>query len=406
MNASLLLSFLESRLPAGLQLLERWVGINSFTANAEGVNRLGRATAEAFAGLGFMPEFVPSIEPRYGSHLYLRRGNNGGPPLVLVTHLDTVFPPEEEEQNDFRWRPEPTEGRIYGPGTVDIKGGTLVIWLALHALAELEPEAFAGRDWLIAANASEEALSADFGEQTSRRCPLEKGGARAVLVFEGGALQGREFTLVTARKGKADFRITAHGRAAHAGSQHDEGRNAIVALSHAVGQLAALTDYAREVTVNVGHIHGGTVVNRVPHEAFCTLEMRAFDEAVFRRTQEAIASLAGPSPVVPGVNLTVEPLGKTAPWPGNAGTQELLALFAEMASGQCASVVPQRRGGLSDANYLSHLGPTLDGLGPAGAFAHCSERSADGSKTPEYVDAASFIPKTALVVQALRALAR
>jgi glutamate carboxypeptidase len=65
-------------------------------------------------------------------------------------------------------------------------------------------------------------------------------------------------------------------------------------------------------------------------------------------------------------------------------------------------VVPERRGGLSDANYLAHLGPTLDGLGPSGGCAHCSERSADGSKTPEFVETASFIPKAALVFEMLR----
>lgn len=405
-----LLPFLESRLPAALALLERWVGLNSFTANAAGVNELGRATAEAFGPLGFAPEFVPSEHPDYGSHLFLRRGAAGRPPLVLVTHLDTVFPPEEEKAHGFHWRPEPSEGRIYGPGTVDIKGGTLVLWLVLQALAELAPEVLDAHDWLIAANASEEALSADFGVRTAERCAPAAGAgpaaATAVLVFEGGLLRGREFTLVTGRKGKADFRVSASGRAAHAGSQHAAGRNAIVALSEAIGRLAALTDHGREVTVNVGNIRGGTVVNRVPHEAACELEMRAFDDGVFAATLAAIQSLAGSSAAVPEALLSVAQTGWTPAWPGDAGTRRLLELFQDTASGQCAVVVPERRGGLSDANYLAGLGPTLDGLGPSGGCAHCSERSADGSKTPEYVETASFIPKAALVFEALRRLTR
>jgi glutamate carboxypeptidase len=400
-----LLRCLESCLPGGLKRLEQWVGQNSFTAHAAGVNALGAATADAFASLGFSPETVPSENPGYGSHLFLRRGHRGRAPVVLVTHLDTVFPPEEERAQAFHWRPEPSEGRIYGPGTVDNKGGTLVLWLVLQALAELAPDVFEAHDWLIAANSSEEALSADFGRRVSERCVPDGGGAArasAVFVFEGGLLRGREFTLVTGRKGKADYRVTAVGRAAHAGSYHAEGRNAIVALSEAVGRLAALTDYARGRTVNVGAIRGGTVVNRVPHEAVAALEMRAFDDRVFAEAVAAIESLAGPSAAVPGVVLSVEPTGQTPAWPGDAGTARLLDRFRQAAAAQCASVVSERRGGLSDANYLAHLGPTLDGLGPSGGNAHCSERSADGSKTPEYVETASFIPKAALVFEVLR----
>jgi len=59
------------------------------------------------------------------------------------------------------------------------------------------------------------------------------------------------------------------------------------------------------------------------------------------------------------------------------------------------------RGGLSDADHLSHLGATLDGLGPFGGNAHCSERTADGSKLPEYVDPGSFVPKAVMNALAL-----
>ncbi len=406
---SRLLPFLESRLSAGLEILEAWVAQNSFTANPAGVNALGALTADAFLPLGFEPEFVASEHERFGSHLFLRRGKRGAAPVVLVTHLDTVFPPEEETANGFHWRPEPSEGRIYGPGTVDIKGGTLVMWLALHALAELAPEVFEAHDWLVAANACEEALYADFGERTMERCRIGSGGAgdagparaAAVLVFEGGLLRGREFTMVTARKGKADFRVTASGRAAHAGSQHAEGRNAIVAMSEAVLRLASLTDLARELTVNVGAIRGGTVVNRVPHEAVCDLEMRAFDPSAFDAARAAILGLAGPSNAVPGAALDVRQTGESPAWPGDDGTARLLDVFREAAAAQCAAVVPERRGGLSDANYLASLGPTIDGLGASGGCAHCSERSADGSKVPEYVEPASFIPKAALVFEGL-----
>ena len=396
-----LLTHLEAKLPQALDLLDRMVGINSFTANPAGVDELGALTAQAFARLGFRADPVPSVDPRFGSHVFLHRPGTTKRRFVLVTHLDTVYPAEEEARHDFRWQPAPAEGRIYGPGTVDIKGGTAVIWLMLHGLADLFPEFFAGSEWLIAANASEETLSADFAARTIERCP---GDADAVLVFEGGHVRDREMTLVTARKGKADFRISINGRAAHSGSYHAEGRNAIVALADCVQRAAAITDYARELTVNVGLAHGGTVVNRVPHEAMAELEMRAFDDAVFAGAKARLEALAGQSPAVPDATIAVENIGETAPWPGDERTAQLFRTFASAAASLGYSTKGERRGGLSDANYLHPLGPTLDGLGPSGGNAHCSERSPDGTKVPEFVEIDSLVSKAALSILALTSM--
>ncbi|MFM8360339.1 MAG: M20/M25/M40 family metallo-hydrolase, partial [Verrucomicrobiota bacterium] len=75
----------------------------------------------------------------------LTRTGTGGPTLALVSHLDTVFPPEEEARNQFRWQPE--GDRIYGPGTHDIKGGTVMMWLVLAALRDLAPADFDRATW-------------------------------------------------------------------------------------------------------------------------------------------------------------------------------------------------------------------------------------------------------------------
>ncbi|MCZ7641090.1 MAG: hypothetical protein M5U12_36570 [Verrucomicrobia bacterium] len=115
-----LTGFLEGRLPEALELLRAMVGINSFTGNRAGVDRLGRLTAEAFGAFGMQAEFVASTHPAWGDHLVMTRPGSSGRSLALVSHLDTVFPPEEEEQNGFRWLRE--GDRIYGPGTQDIKG--------------------------------------------------------------------------------------------------------------------------------------------------------------------------------------------------------------------------------------------------------------------------------------------
>lgn len=396
MNSQPLIDWLASQMPEALEWLERMVRINSFTTNVEGVNVLGKVTAEAFAELGFEPEYVPSTDPTHGSHLYLRRPGAIGAQVLLVSHLDTVFPPEEELRANFQWEPVPEEGRIYGPGTVDIKGGTVLIWMILGALQRLAPKVFEEINWLIALNSSEEVMSADFGLRTAERCAS---GVKAVLVYEGGPVMGGNYHLVTSRKGRASYRLTAHGKAAHAGSAHAEGINAIVGLVDVVKAAAALTSYDDGLTVNVGVIRGGTVTNRVPHEATAELEMRAFDPHVLKEAQAAVEALATEGNALrsePRIEVICE--GATPGWPNDERTQQLFHCWADAAASLGHEVVPVPRGGLSDANYLCHLGPTLDGLGPFGANAHCSERSADGTKVPEYVIPASFVPKAAINV--------
>jgi len=393
---SQLTAWLPTRMPLAMLWLERMVRINSFSTNPAGVDEVGRVTAECFADLGFTAESVPSRDRSYGCHLFLSRPGKSGKKILLVTHLDTVFPPEEEERENFTWQPVEEEGRIYGPGTVDIKGGTVVIRLLLEGLRQFAPDVFEETEWIIAADASEEVLSDHFALCTSERCG---GAATAVLVFEGGPKGPSEDHLVTSRKGRAEYRIIAEGRAAHAGSTHSDGINAIVALSEVLPKVAALTDYEAGLTINIGTVAGGTVLNRVPHQAVAELEMRAFAPEVLERAGEQVTAFEKTQPA--GAKIIVECLGTTPAWPADAKNQALYEIFEAVGARLGMKMASVSRGGLSDANYLCHLGPTLDGLGPFGGNAHCSERSADGAKVPEFVDVTTFVPKAALNVLSL-----
>jgi glutamate carboxypeptidase len=397
-NHPQLIGSIEARLPEALDWLRQMVDINSFTTNRAGVNAVGKVTADCFSELGFKPDFVPSENPAHGDHLFLEQGDPRLEPIVLVTHLDTVFPPEEEIQNGFHWSESHSEGRIYGPGTVDIKGGTMLIWMLLRALQQHHPEMFALNRWIVAANASEEVIGAEFGRRTAERAT---DGARAVLVFEGGPRREDHYHVVSSRKGRALYRIHAEGRSAHAGSSHAAGANAIVSIAGAVQAAACVTDYSRDLTVNVGRIGGGTVVNRVPQEAWDDLEMRAYEPLVLAEAQARIESLAAMPASQSEARLRVECTGTSPAWPQHAQTLMLLKHWRDAGQTLGVTVKNVSRGGLSDANYLCVLGPTLDGLGPSGANAHCSERTHDGSKIPEYVEPGSFAPKTAMNMLAL-----
>ncbi len=396
-------AYINQQLPAALDFLRQMVDINTFTANAAGVNQLADLTAGAFAPLGLQAEFVPSINPTFGKHLFLSNhpATFAGPSIGLISHIDTVFPPEEEAANDFHWQPE--GDRIYGPGTYDIKGGTAMIWLVLEALKALHPQTFERVRWLVCLDASEETLSDDFGRLCSQRLPPER--TLAALVYEGGTPAPNGWPLVVARKGRAEFRLTATGRGAHAGNHHDQGANAIVQMAHTILKIASFTDYPQKVTFTPGVIRGGSVVNRVPQMAELLVEMRAFDPAVFEAGFQKMLALDGASDLSSAdgfpTQVHVEMLARNAPWPPNPDTQRLYDLWSAAAAGHGLTTLQEQRGGLSDGNLLWERYPVLDGLGPSGDNAHCSERSADGSKLPEYVLPGSFLPKALMNISAL-----
>lgn len=395
--------FLESQMPAALELLRKMVGINSYTANRDGVNRLALLTAECFAPLGFAAERVPSVNPAYGDHLVLQKPGSSGRSVAMISHLDTVFPPEEEARNNFHWLQE--GDRIYGPGTNDIKGGTVMIWLVLMAIRAHAPALFEQVGWQLFFNSSEEVLSHDFGALCRRRFAA---GTMAALVFEAeGRLDlEKDCLLVVARKGRATWRVSVKGRAAHAGGKHQHGANAITQLGHTLTRIAALTNYSRDLTFNAGLVSGGSGLNRVPHEACAEGELRAFTPEAFEQGKKAILALAGKGEVESPVDrypceVAVEILSESRPWPRNPETDRLLRLWQETGRSLGMSVESEERGGLSDGNFVWDAVPTLDGLGPWGDHGHCSERSADGSKEPEYVDVTSFVPKALVNCEAI-----
>ena len=398
--------YLQSNLPSYLEMLQQMVAINSFTSNPDGVNKLGILTAEIFAQLGFQADFTQSANPKYGKHLFMTRKaaqTNPGEPMrtiAMVSHLDTVFSAAEEIQNDFSWRQE--GDRIYGPGTVDIKGGTVMMYIVLDALQAFAPHLFESVDWQLAVDGSEEALSDDFGMLCLEHFPKN---TLACLVFEGGTPNKKGFSLVVARKGRATFRVSVEGRSAHAGNNHALGANAILQLSHTVQQIAALTNYEQKITFNVGTATGGSVINRVPHHAEAGVEMRAFSPKIFDQGVRSIIALNGDGMVSSSdgypCKVNIQQIHRSAPWPRNAATDRLYDLWQSAADDLGWTLKTEERGGLSDGNLIWEHIPVLDGLGPVGDNAHCSERSSDGSKEQEYVLESSFVPKAMLNLSAI-----
>jgi glutamate carboxypeptidase len=404
-NAESLKSFFENEKPAALEFLRQMVGINSWTLNPDGVNRLAKFTAENFAPLGFSAEFVPSTNPKFGNHLVLTRRGKSSRSVAMVSHLDTVFPPEEEARNNFRWLVE--GDRAYGPGTQDIKGGTMMMWMVLRALQTHAPEVFEDITWKLFLNSSEEMYSPDFGDLCRRHFDKQ---TLAALVFEAEGRLGKESLMVVARKGRATWRVTATGRGAHAGAKHPQGANAIEQLAKILPRIATLTDYSRDLTFNIGTVTGGTVLNRVPHEAVAEGEFRAFTPEAYAHGKNSLLAFSGPGDIRSSgdgfrCEVKVEILSDSRPWPRNKATDYIYQFWKQAGDELKVPVNLQERGGLSDGNLIWDAVPTLDGLGPWGDNDHCSERSADGSKVPEFVELSGIVPKALLNTVAILKLA-
>lgn len=391
-------AYFTNRLPDYLDLHRKMVEINSFTTNPMGVDALGIYTAQEFAKLGFLAEFVQSQHKEYGKHLFLTHKVDNHieqPTIAMVSHLDTVFPPDEELRHHFHWRVD--GDRIFGPGTVDIKGGTVLIFMVMEALNKFSPQEFNRINWTICLNASEETLSDDFSQFCLERLPKN---TLACLVFEGGAGDDSRVQIVTSRKGRTTFRVAVEGKSAHAGNYHAKGANAIVQMAHTILDIANLTDYNEKLTFNVGRVDGGVVMNRVPHYAEAEVEMRAFLPEVFEKAVADMLALSSNSKVHSrdgfSCKISITKHEQTSPWPRNQHTNHLFNIWQKAGQQMSVEILHEARGGLSDGNLLWQHFPTLDGLGPLGENAHCSEHDPATGKEQEFALTSSFVPKAVL----------
>ncbi|MDQ8195818.1 M20/M25/M40 family metallo-hydrolase [Coraliomargarita sp. SDUM461004] len=402
-----LMEVLNAKLPDALARLKQWVDISSYTLDRAGVEALALQIANDFEPLGFQATRLPSTDPLYADHWMLeRKGCQAqGRSVACISHLDTVFPEEERVRNTFEWSEDGT--RIYGPGTVDIKGGTAVIYLMLEALLDIDLTFVEQVDWRIFLNSSEEVLNPEFAKVVRPHLDAQ---TRACLVFEADeACAVKQSGLVSQRKGRLTYRVTASGLGAHAGSAHHEGVNAIALLAPIVQQIESWTDYDKGLTFNVGMIHGGEGRNRVAQSASLEGEMRAFEPQAFAHGKSMLLALPGAAPLtVAGKQRTgmleLEILQEDGAWPKNAESQSMVETWQAAGAELGIEVYGTPRGGLSDGNHFWESYPTIDGLGPSGGNLHASERCEATGKRPEYVNRDSFVPKALLNCFALKRL--
>lgn len=349
-------------------LLQTLVEIESPSHDKTAVDRVGAIVAEEARKKGAQIEIVPN--QKTGDHVIARWGA-GKDGILLLCHMDTVFPLGTLIKMPYR----EADGKIFGPGTLDMKAGIVI------SLAAIEEARKGGmtRPVTLLCTSDEE-----IGSETSRALieSLAKQSA-LVLVLESAMLDG---SLKTWRKGVGEFLVKTKGRAAHAGGDHQKGRNAIEEMAHQVIAIQKLTDYSKQTTLNVGVIHGGTVPNVVPEEATIEVDVRVMLPGEWERLEEEMKNL---QPVLDGTSIEVTGALNRPPMPFDETMKATFEKARSIAARMGMELKASGTGGGSDANFVAPLGiPVLDGMGAVGEGYH-SER--------EYIFAESLEQKVKLV---------
>ena len=347
-----------------------WAGINSGTYHLDGLARISVRLQAAFGALGGetrelaladqetidsrgMPVLLP-----LGKALSIVKRSQSQRRVLLSIHMDTVYAADDPFQRVERM----DENTVRGPGVADAKGGLAVMLVALEALERTDLAHRIG--WQVLINPDEEIGSPGSG-------PLLKDCAKTShvgLVFEPAFPDG---SMVAARKGSGNFSVVVRGRAAHAGRDFQNGRNAVRAAAEIAVAAAEISGAKGDVTVNVARIDGGGAVNVVPDLAVLrlnarvvsvddqhTVEQRLFDitKDIVRRREVAVQ-------VHGGFLSPPKPVDETA----RVLCDQVSACGRELG----LSIQWRSSGGASDGNKLAAAGlPVIDTLGPRGGNLH------------------------------------
>ena len=365
------LASLDNTRAAMLARVQDWAAINSGSRNLAGLAIMADRLLAAFAPLGGTarlcdPAPVTAIDAA-GAHVPLAHGRNlhivkrpEAPVRVLLTgHMDTVFAADHPFQM-CHWHDADT---LNGPGTADMKGGIAVM---LAALTAFEASPFAERlGWEVVINSDEEVSSpgsAALLAEAARRCHLG-------LTYEPALPDG---TLAGARKGSGNFSAAITGRAAHAGREPENGRNAVLAAADLALRLKALT--ADDLSVNPAKIDGGGPNNIVPDSAVLRWNMRPSTAAAEARATAAITALSRDIAAAHEVAIHVHGGFARPPKPMDANQQRLFELVRDCGAAIGLGIGWRDTGGVCDGNNLAATGlAVVDTLGPRGGAIHSAD---------------------------------
>ncbi len=335
--------------------LKELVEINSYTKNKKGVDKNGTIYESKMAKLGFTCRVFE--REHIGNHLLFQSQKTQKKKLLLLGHMDTVFPEGTfcNFKEDKDW--------VYGPGVCDMKGGNIV---AIEALRNIHKKYGKIQDIDLMLVSDEEGGSDNSKFVTAKIAE----NYDYCMVYEAA---GENLEVVTARKGAGTFYIDIEGKAAHAGNNYKLGIDANLEAAYKIQELINLTNLDKGTTVNVGKIEGGVGPNTISPCSKLTFEVRYIHISERDRVLKKLDKIVNTSHVKGTSSYLRGGIQRDAMEENGAQMK-----FLKNIENYIGEKLPtESRGGVSDANIISSHGtPALDGFGPFGDGDHTSHERA------------------------------
>ena len=366
-----------------LKLLERLVNIDSGSGYEPGLTQVRDIAVNELKQLGFTIELVPD-KAANNSHVVATLKGTGEAKILLMAHMDTVFKEGSAAERPFHIK----DGRAYGPGVMDDKGGIVAGIYALKVLKSQGFKDYAQITFLL--DASEETGS-DAASELIRN--TAKGHDVTLNLEPGRPTDG----LVVWRKGSATAVVEVKGKAAHAGVAPELGRNAAMEAAHQILQLGKLGDEDKKTTINFTVLKAGDRTNVIPDQATAKADVRAALPEEFDRIEKDLARVSA-NKLIPETEVNTSLQRGLPPMPQTAESDKLVAIAQGIYGELGRKLTIEGSGGAADASLSAGVGtPTLDGFGIVGGNIHTAE---------EYAEVESVVPRVYLLSRMIMELSK
>ncbi|MGM0845223.1 MAG: M20 family metallopeptidase [Bacillota bacterium] len=365
-----------------LKLIETLVNIDSGSVNKAGVDQIGSQLKRKYAEIGFVIHEIPQKE--FGNHLIIQHKEAEDPEILVIAHMDTVFPKGTAVERPFKL----VGDMAYGPGVIDMKSSLVTLLYAMKALINEGSPHY--KNVQIILNSDEE-----IGSPSSKELIISASqGKQYALIMEPARKDG---SLVSSRRGKGNYTLNVIGRAAHSGIEPEKGRSAIEELAHKVIAMQELNDHENGISVNVGLIEGGSSVNTISDHASAQMEIRISESDQGYTVEEQMEKICSKTDV-PGTEITLEGEINRPPMEKNKRNRQLLRKIMAVGEELGIEITDTSTGGGSDASFTSAAGiATIDGMGPVGGNAHSDN---------EYLEISSLTERTLLLAKVIENLSQ
>lgn len=368
-----LLDYFADRTDCMLETLTEMVERESFTREKAQVDRLVDWMGERFQTM--RADSIHRYPQQACGDFLLAKWNAdaSGKPFLFLVHVDTVHP-----IGSLQTMPIKIEGgRVHGPGSLDMKGGTVIALEAIDGLRRRGQLPARPIHFLVT---TEEEIGSPVSEPLIKQLAAD---SELVLVMEPATKEG---AIKTWRKGGGKYELIVEGRAAHAGIAPQEGINAIIEFAQQALEINRLNDLKYGTSVSITVVEGGSAGNVIPARVAAQIDTRVMTIEAMDRLYDALSNLY---PKMPGAKVICRRQGHRPPMERRPG---LFEKAAAIGAKHGITIYEGGTGGGSDGNFTAAMGiPTLDGLGAHGDGAHA---------THEHVIISS-LPRQAALIAAL-----